>query len=76
MMDIVSTENKETIIMGDLDCNYQDKTDHKELKDLLSSFGMKQMIKAPTRITRLSSTLIQGCHIGLFQAKFLDFGLF
>ena len=57
-MDIVSTENKETLILGDLSHNYKDKTDHKELKCLLSSYGLKQMIKSPTRITRLSSTFI------------------
>ncbi len=57
MMDIISTENKEILILGDLNCNYQDKTDHKEWKDLLSSFGLRQLIKAPTRITRLFSTL-------------------
>eukprot|EP00794_Sanderia_malayensis_P006539 gene6539-7278_t len=58
MLDIISTENKENLILGDLNCNYQDKTDHKELKDLLYSFGMKQLITAPTRVTKLSSTLI------------------
>ena len=48
MMDIISTEDKEIFILGDLNCNYQDKTDRKELKYILSSFGLKQQIKAPT----------------------------
>ena len=79
MMDIISAENKETLILGDLNCNYQDKTDHKELKDLLSSFGLKQMIKAPTRITRLSSTLIDViCSnepLNIFSATVIPAGL-
>ena len=58
MLELVSIENKEILMLGDLNCNYLAKSDHKELKNIISSSGLKQLIKSPTRITNQSSTLI------------------
>ena len=51
-------ENKETIIIGDINCNYLDNNHEKPFKDLLSLNGFIQKIERPTRITSHSQTLI------------------
>lgn len=55
---IVSSEDKECILTGDINCNYLVPSDHKEIKSIFASFGLKQLISTPTRITRESKTLI------------------
>ena len=57
-LSLVSSENKECIVTGDMNCNYLARTDNKELKSMLLSFGLKQLIKDPMRITQESKTLI------------------
>ena len=55
----MALENKETIIMGDINCNYfEDNTIDKPLKELLSLYGFNQLVETPTRITDTSETLI------------------
>ena len=44
--------------MGDLNLNYLDSSDHKELKELFTANGFKQIIREATRTTERSSTLI------------------
>ena len=59
--DMLSTcliENKEAIILGDSNCDYLNRLNNKEIKDVLLGHGFKQVITMPTRITRESSTLI------------------
>ena len=51
-------ENKETIIMGDINCDLLNNGDQKEIKYILKGSGMKQIIKSPTRITQTTKTLI------------------
>lgn len=58
MLSAVSSENKECILTGDINCNYLVSSDNKELKAMLLSFGLKQLIKDPTRVTQDSKTLI------------------
>ena len=58
MLVIVSSENKECINTGDMNCNYLVSSDNKELKSLLLSYGLKQLIKGPTRVMQDSKTLI------------------
>ena len=58
MITMIHHENKETIIAGDLNCNYLGQDDHKNIKDLFHINGLKQIIKQPTRVTENSSTLI------------------
>ena len=45
-------------MLGDFNANYLKKNDCKELKDIISLHGYKQVIKKPTRVTEESSTLI------------------
>lgn len=49
---------KEIILLGDFNVNWNDKTNHKRLKALTSSFDLLQLIKEPTRITNSSETCI------------------
>lgn len=58
MLSAVSSENKECILTGDINCNYLVSSDNKELKAMLLSFGLKQLIKDPTRVTQDSKTLL------------------
>ena len=58
MIKTVDYENKETILTGDLNCNYLVRNDHEEIKEILYRKKLKQLIKQPTRITETSKTLI------------------
>ena len=58
MLETVMAENKECILMGDMNCNYLERSEHKEVKSIISNNGLKQLIKSPTRITNNSKTLI------------------
>ena len=44
MLLTVSSEDKECILTGDINCNYLVPSDHKEIKPILASFGLKQLI--------------------------------
>ena len=51
MNSLVSEENKETILIWDLNWNYLNNADHMSIKRILQLYGVKQVIKQPTRIT-------------------------
>ena len=44
--------------MGDVNCDYFVKDNHKEIKYIFTAFGLKQLVTKPKRITENSSTLI------------------
>ena len=56
----LNSDNKEAIIMGDINCDFLDSSnnDTKNLKRVLSLHNLAQIIKEPTRITGISETLI------------------
>ena len=54
----ISYEDKETILMGDINCDYLKDNDHREIKNYFVSYGYKQLIEKATRITETSETLI------------------
>ena len=58
LISLVIEENKETIVVGDLNCNYLNNADHKSIKQILQLHGLEQIIKQPTRITSRSRSLI------------------
>ena len=51
---------KELILLGDMNVNYLVKDDQNELKSVISSHGIEQLIKQPTRfdLTHKTSRLI------------------
>ena len=51
-------EDKETILMGDINCDYLKDNNHREIKNLFISYGYKQLIEKATRIIETSETLI------------------
>ena len=57
-MNKLSYGDKETILMGDIKCDYLKDNYHREIKNLLVSHGYKQLIEKATRITETSETLI------------------
>ena len=53
------TMNNDIVIIGDLNCDLIKPTsDGKRLMEFCSSFGLKQLITKPSRVTATSSTLI------------------
>ena len=58
MMTDVSYEEKEIIILGDLNCDYTRRQKNRTLKAIISGFGCCQKVEEPTRITNESKTLI------------------
>ena len=53
--------NLESIILGDLNCNYLTNSDNSQLTQLKligEVYQLTQLIKEPTRVTQISSTLI------------------
>jgi len=54
----INRQNREALILGDLNCNYLDRSNHKSLKEILKLQGFSQMIKSATRTTEQSETLI------------------
>ena len=54
----VSSENKETILTGDFNINYQKVDDNGELKSIFTLFQLKQIIKTATRVTDKTESLI------------------
>ncbi len=49
---------KEVILMGDFNINWEDKCNRKALKQIANTFDLTQLIKGPTRITQSSKTQI------------------
>ena len=59
--DMISTgvcEDKETILLGDMNADYLQQSKDKNIKRIISTNGLKQLIEKPTRVTKDSSTLI------------------
>ena len=51
-------ENKETILLGDMNADYLQQSKDKNIKRIISTNSLKQVIEKPTRVTKDSSTLI------------------
>ena len=49
MLSTAISENKETIITGDLNCDYLEPSDHLDIKNTFKAFGLTQAIKSATR---------------------------
>lgn len=58
MLITVNNLEKEIILLGDININYLKKAEHREIKDIITAQGMKQIVKDPTRVTVDSKTLI------------------
>uniref|UniRef100_A0A3B3CCL8 Reverse transcriptase domain-containing protein n=1 Tax=Oryzias melastigma TaxID=30732 RepID=A0A3B3CCL8_ORYME len=50
--------NKETILLGDFNINWLDKSNSKKLRQITTKFQMMQMMKTATRITKSSESMI------------------
>ena len=58
MLERINCEEKETLLLGDMNCDFLKKTSNNPLKHVLSSQGFVQNVKDPTRVTKDSKTLI------------------
>ena len=63
LIDKVDSEQKDFYLLGDLNCNMHDGSNHNSstLTNILDIYGLSQLISEPTRITPTSSTLIDLC---------------
>ena len=53
----ISNDDKETLIMGDFNINYQSSSDNqKEFKEILLLNGFTQLVKSATRTTMETSS--------------------
>ena len=48
--------NKEAILMGDFNVNYNSHSCNKEFKSIITANGFKQLINEPTRVTDTTSS--------------------
>ena len=55
---MVREENKELIIIGDINCDYSNPSAHDNIKSIFRNNGFIQLVKDATRITECTSTLI------------------
>lgn len=62
ILETASTKGKEKLLFGDFNCcfmpSHRNYSDCKQLKSLLRSLNIKQLIDQPTRITKNSKSLI------------------
>ena len=58
MLTIATKDDKEIILLGDMNCHYSKTSDNQNLKDVIKINGLKQMITEPTRVTGGTSSLI------------------
>ena len=58
MINEANTLRDEIISLGDMKANCLDRNNNKELKSIIEKNGFKQLITTPTKITNISSTLI------------------
>ena len=76
MLSAVSSENKECLLTGDMNCNYLVNSDHKDLKTILASFGLKQLITSPTRIADPDNDIIcSNVPQNIYSVKAISAGL-
>ena len=65
MIGQIDNEDKETYILGDLNCNLLDQTnldnDAKHLLRILEIYQLTQLLTKPTRITQRSKSLLDVC---------------
>ena len=50
---MATSENKETIVSGDLNCDFLKKSDCDNIKETMQINGFKQVINEPTRVTHV-----------------------
>ena len=54
----IHNEKVESIILGDLNINYQLKGNHQDIKHNFTDMGYEQLITSPTRINKTSESII------------------
>ena len=52
------SHNREVLLMGDFNVNYNSNSDNKEFKSIITANGFRQIVKEPTRVTDTLSSLI------------------
>ena len=58
MLEKVCCEEKEALLLGDLNCDYKKEQNNRPLKSIASRSGFSQMVTSPTRITEETASLI------------------
>ena len=58
MLAKVCCEDKETLLLGDFNCDYGKQNNNRPLKNIISSYGFCQQVDSPTRLSEGSESLI------------------
>ena len=58
VLSLGEAENKETKLLGDINCNFLKSTDRRAIKDIFKRYSFKQIINKPTRTTSEAKILI------------------
>ena len=58
MLSNVCCEDKETLLLGDFNCDYSKANKNQPLKSIIASFGLHQQVTTPTRIDETSQSMI------------------
>ena len=58
MLQTVSFEGNEAVLLGDMNCDFLKESDYRSLKNVLMGQGFSQKISEPTRVTKESKSLI------------------
>ena len=58
MLSLATRDDKEIIMLGDVNVNYLVKDNNKDFKEILNLLGLKQLVKEATRICDTTKTLI------------------
>ena len=58
MSSIIHKKSRKLIITCDMNCNYAVPNDHIDIKDIIKSYELSQIIKLPTCIAKQSHTII------------------
>ena len=58
MLAKVCCEDKETLLLGDFNCDYGKQKNNRPLKQMISSYGFCQQVDSPTRLAKGSQSLI------------------
>ena len=68
LLDIILTENKQCIITGDFNIDTLVDSNHSnQLKDILHSFCIENMVNEPTRVQGASATCLDHCYTNCAQ---------
>ena len=67
------SHNKEVLLMGDFNVNYNSNSDNKEFKSIITANDFRQIVTEPNRVTDISPSLIElvftNCQVNIIHTN-------